>query len=198
MFAIVESQALTISAFEYETRSTWTETLEAESGDVVKGGWYGIRNPIPDPWDGLVVLIAPGAWATASFTLPADTLVVQFLPGLGLGIVDFIVDGSLVGQLDTWNNIEPFQVAISGLALAPHTLQVLVAGLGPSGYGQAFVDVFGSKIAAPVPEPTTMFLLGTGLVGLAAFGRKKFLKKQSQQNSNEYEQGQKWPCFFIA
>jgi hypothetical protein len=48
-----------------------------------------------------------------------------------------------------------------------------VQGIGAAGGSDGYVN---NGSSTPVPEPGTMMLLGSGLVGLAGWGRKKFRK----------------------
>ena len=97
-----------------------------------------------------ILLPAGSGWTSVVFPITAANLTA------GLGSVS-----------DALTNTTAMRIFHSVVAGFPGV--EVVASLG--------VDNIEAVSVSPVPEPTTMLLLGSGLIGLAGYGRRKFSKK---------------------
>jgi hypothetical protein len=90
--------------------------------------------------------------------------------------VDFTVDGVVVWSfedtesLDTWIYVEDIIEGVEVVAYKDIHIYLVGDGQGSDGWGIAMIDAIDVE---QIPEPGTMVLLGSGLMGLVAFARRR-------------------------
>ena len=81
-------------------------------------------------------------------------------------------------EYDGFTNV--FTAQALGIGAGTHTIQLAIADSGDHILDSAvFIQAgtFSGTPTAPVPEPSTILLVGTGLLGIIGFGRKRLNKK---------------------
>jgi hypothetical protein len=153
------------------TDSTYaTITMTALSTFAIGGGRAFDLNPNgPVTWSGLTSGFSEDTGSNRNVSEFGDFILI-FNAGNGFSNPYFSVSVTLGLTSGTWANASYILLPnIDGFALAAHIgVPGATGGYPVTGY---------AGNGPPIPELSTMFLLGSGLIGLVGYGSRKFFKK---------------------